>query len=82
MSEVELEQVGCRIREDDLGLELLSFFRSHRGISHNDNDIANLNFSRSCAIEANTTAASASFNDIGFKSLTVIVIDNINVFAF
>jgi len=52
------------------------FFGGHLYEGHNDEFIAHLSFTRRCAIQTNDARATLTFDDVGFKSLAVVVVHN------
>lgn len=63
------------------GPKVFGFLKIHEGIADDDHFVANLYFSGCCPVEANTTGTSFSGNDVSFKAFTIVVVNNLHLFA-
>lgn len=76
------EQVGLLVRENQGRLKAFGFFEFEHGVTNNDDDVVDGNFSRGWPIEADHACLALAFDDVGFKTLAVIDIDNLNALTF
>ena len=68
-------------RENHTWLECFCLLKVHESIGNDDADIAHLHLACGGTIETYATAASLTFYNIGFESLTVVVINNLHLLA-
>lgn len=58
-----------------------SFFLGHKAVSDDDNSITNQNFTCSSTVQADNTAATLTGNNIGFQTVTVVVVNDLYTLA-
>ncbi len=74
-------QMVVGIGKDDAGLEATCLLRCHGGISHYDTHIANLNLTGSGTVQADAAAMAWTLNNIGVKTLTIVVVNDMDTLA-
>ena len=73
--------VGSRVGEDDPGFELLGILEIHQRIGCDDDDVAHLYFACGGAVEADTAACAFALDDIGFETLSVVDVHDLDFLA-
>lgn len=68
--------------KDQSRFECLGLFDGHQSIGDDDDHIANSHSAGGGTVEADHTRTSFAFDDIGFESFTIVVVDNLDTLSF
>ena len=72
----------CIIHKNNMRLVVFCLLRAHGCIRHDDDMIADHDLSGCCTIETDHATARLSCNRVGFKTVSVLHIDDLHILVF